>query len=99
YRIVVPVDGSFTSKNAIKYAARLCSQLSTPYQLEIIYAVGLNPPGNSLLSGLDRMNNVEILEDAKVIIADINDYIHELENIVVSYTDPILYTNDQYDCF
>lgn len=47
FRIVIAVDDSPISKKAIDYTIKLCKKLSTPYKLDIIYAIGLNPPGTT----------------------------------------------------
>jgi nucleotide-binding universal stress UspA family protein len=45
YRIVVAADDSPISKKAIDHAIKLCSKLTVPYKLDIVYAMGLNPAG------------------------------------------------------
>lgn len=87
YKIVVAADGSAVSMKAIRYAINLSIKLNIPYKLDILYAVGLNPSGTTsfgLLSGLDRMNNVDIQEDAKENISKLNSYLSE-------YTEKVKY--------
>ncbi|KAK4512665.1 uncharacterized protein ATC70_003369 [Mucor velutinosus] len=82
YRIVVAADDSPISKKAIDYAAKLCSNLSVPYKLDVVYAVGLNPAGITafgFMSGLDRMNNVDIQQDAKESVANLNTYLAQFD--------------------
>lgn len=44
YRIVIAADGSNVSKKTIKFAIDLCSKLSCPYQIDVLYCIGINPP-------------------------------------------------------
>ncbi|KAI9486169.1 MAG: hypothetical protein EXX96DRAFT_547901 [Benjaminiella poitrasii] len=77
FRIVVAADGSDMSREAIKYAIKLCAKLKIPYALDVMYAVGLNPSTTpfGLLNKLDRMNNVDIQEDAKDTIEQLNEFL------------------------
>lgn len=82
YRIVVAADDSPISKKAIDYAVKLCSNLSVPYKLDVVYAIGLNPAGITafgFMSGLDRMNNVDIQQDAKESVANLNAYLAQFD--------------------
>ncbi|KAI7905394.1 uncharacterized protein BX663DRAFT_499567 [Cokeromyces recurvatus] len=81
FRIVVAVDNSLVSKEAIQYAINLCTKLKTSYTLDILYAVGLNPSTTpfGLLNKLDRMNNVDLQEDAKETIKELNEYLAKFD--------------------
>ncbi|KAI8886552.1 adenine nucleotide alpha hydrolases-like protein, partial [Backusella circina FSU 941] len=78
YHIVVAVDGSPISKEAIRYALTFCSRLREPYKVEVLHAIPLNPTGTSafgILDGLDRMNNEDIKQDAKETIKELESYL------------------------
>ncbi|CAO3638226.1 unnamed protein product [Mucor fragilis] len=83
YRIVVAADDSPISKKAIDYAVKLCSSLSVSYKLDVVYAIGLNPAAGitafGFMSGLDRMNNVDIQQDSKEAIANLNTYLAQFD--------------------
>ncbi|CEP15158.1 hypothetical protein [Parasitella parasitica] len=98
YRIVVAADDSPISKKAIDYAIRLCSKLSIPYRLEVVYAVGLNPAGTTafgFMSGLDRMNNVEIEQDAKESVSNLNTYLAHFDE---TKSKPVIVKTSTKDC-
>ncbi|CAO3658815.1 unnamed protein product [Rhizopus stolonifer] len=84
YRVVVAADSSRASKKAIKFAVGLCSKLTIDYQVEILYCIGINPPKGTgtlhLLSGLDRINNIEIKEEAKRDVAELECFLSPLNN-------------------
>ncbi|KAG1133710.1 hypothetical protein G6F42_001172 [Rhizopus arrhizus] len=84
YRIVIAADGSNVSKKTIKFAIDLCSKLSCPYQIDVLYCIGINPPKGTtalhLLSGLDRINNIEIKEEAKQDVAELNQFLAQFNN-------------------
>lgn len=88
YRIVIAADGSNVSKKAIKFAIDLCSKLSCPYQIDVLYCIGINPPKGTtalhLLSGLDHINNIEIKEEAKQDVAELNQFLAQFNNTVNS---------------
>ncbi|KAI8975776.1 hypothetical protein BDF20DRAFT_880652 [Mycotypha africana] len=78
YHIIIAADDSPISLKAINYAIDFCAKLSVPYQLNILYAIGLNPPGLStfpFIGRLDRMNNLDIEEDAKKAINKLEEYL------------------------
>jgi nucleotide-binding universal stress UspA family protein len=52
YRVVVAADDSAVSKKAIEYAINLCGKLKIPYQLDVLYATGLNPTTGTTALGL-----------------------------------------------
>ncbi|CAJ0828174.1 11106_t:CDS:10 [Entrophospora sp. SA101] len=76
YNILVAAEASTISFNAINYAFDLCSQLSKPYSLKIIYIIALNPETHvPFLCNLDKANNIDILSDAKETINKLKDYL------------------------
>ncbi|ORE09906.1 hypothetical protein BCV72DRAFT_200657 [Rhizopus microsporus var. microsporus] len=79
FRIVVAVDGSSGSKKAIEYAADLYSRCACSCKIEILYCIGINPPKGTtalhLLSGLDRINNIEIKQEAMEEVAELKKFI------------------------
>ncbi|RCI02636.1 hypothetical protein CU098_006949 [Rhizopus stolonifer] len=84
YRVIVAADSSRASKKAIEFAVGLCSKLTIDYQVEILYCIGINPPKGTgtlhLLSGLDRINNIEIKEEAKRDVAELECFLSPLNN-------------------
>ncbi|ORE14007.1 hypothetical protein BCV71DRAFT_188157 [Rhizopus microsporus] len=88
FRIVVAADGSSGSKKAIEYAADLYSRCACSCKIEVLYCVGINPPKGTtalhLLSGLDRINNIEIKQEAMEEVAELKKFITQF-NIKASF--------------
>ncbi|KAG2220184.1 hypothetical protein INT45_005357, partial [Circinella minor] len=74
FRIVVAADDTLASHNAVAFAIDLSKRIQNSV-LQVIHAVGLNPPGTSLLyvivfnydskRSLDRTSNIEIQKDGQ----------------------------------
>ncbi|KAI7860836.1 hypothetical protein BDC45DRAFT_6715 [Circinella umbellata] len=64
FRIVVAADDTLASHNALAFAIDLSKKIQNSV-LQVIHAVGLNPPGTSLLGSLDRTSNIEIQKDGQ----------------------------------
>nr|CAG8497799.1 6827_t:CDS:10 [Entrophospora candida] len=80
YNILVAAEASTISFNAINYAFDLCSHLSKPYSLKIIYIIALNPETHvPFLCNLDKANNIDILSDAKETINKLKDYLKNFD--------------------
>ncbi|RIA93291.1 hypothetical protein C1645_762709 [Glomus cerebriforme] len=89
YKILVAVEETSISHNAIEYAFDLCSRLKDPYSLSIIYVIALNPETNvPFLHSLDKANNLDILLDAKEAVGKIREFLEKIDNI---------YPDVQYD--
>jgi len=81
YEILVAVEESPISHNAIEYAFDLCSRLKDSYSLSIIYIIALNPETNvPFLHNLDKANNLDILHDAKEAVGKIGEYLKKFDN-------------------
>ncbi|CAG8538504.1 9794_t:CDS:2 [Dentiscutata heterogama] len=82
YTILLAAEESEVSYKAISYAFDLCSRLNTPYSLEIVYVIALNPETNvPFLHNLDKANNLDILLDAKKPISKVMERLKQCENI------------------
>ncbi|CAG8538315.1 5598_t:CDS:2, partial [Scutellospora calospora] len=46
YKILVAIEETELSCKALKHAFDLCSRLNTPYSLEVVYVIALNPEAN-----------------------------------------------------
>ncbi|CAG8510030.1 16824_t:CDS:2, partial [Racocetra fulgida] len=85
YKILIAAEESEVSCKAIKYAFDLCSRLNTPYSLEIVYIIALNPETNvPFLHNLDKANNLDILLDANKPISMVMERLKQYQSIYVS---------------
>ncbi|CAG8630639.1 10539_t:CDS:2 [Funneliformis mosseae] len=76
YKILLAIEETSISHNAIEYAFDLCSRLKDPYILSIIYVIALNPETSvPFLHNLDKANNLDILLDAKETVGKLRDYL------------------------
>ncbi|GBC00686.1 hypothetical protein RclHR1_03940012 [Rhizophagus clarus] len=81
YNILVAIEETSISHNAIEYAFDLCSRLKDSYSLTIIYVIALNPETNvPFLHNLDKANNLDILLDAEEAVGKIREYLKKFDN-------------------
>ncbi|CAG8667905.1 12587_t:CDS:2 [Cetraspora pellucida] len=84
YKILIAAEESEVSCKAIRHAFDLCSRLNTPYSLEIVYVIALNPETNvPFLHNLDKANNLDILLDAKKPISMVMERLEQYKSIYV----------------
>ncbi|CAG8640552.1 2135_t:CDS:2 [Paraglomus brasilianum] len=89
YKVVVAAEDSPISHHAIDFAFDLCSRLSCPFTLNVVYITALNPSTNiPFLSSLDKANNLDIRLDAKQTIAELQKYLEKFRTLTprVNYT-------------
>ncbi|CAG8665678.1 25718_t:CDS:2 [Dentiscutata erythropus] len=83
YTILLAAEESEVSCKALSYAFDLCSRLNTPYSLEIVYVIALNPETNvPFLHNLDKANNLDILLDAKKPISKVMERLKQCHGVV-----------------
>ncbi|KAI9274745.1 hypothetical protein BDA99DRAFT_498454 [Phascolomyces articulosus] len=82
FRIVVAADDTLASHHAVAFAIDLCSKIAES-ELQVIHAVGLNPPGTSLLGSLDRTSNLEIQKDAQTTARSLRQVLPEGTEVIL----------------
>ncbi|CAG8563875.1 9624_t:CDS:2 [Paraglomus occultum] len=89
YKVVVAAENSPISHNAVNFAFDLCSRLSCPFTLTVVYIIALNPSTNiPFLSNLEKANNLDIQLEAKETVAVLQKYLEKFKTLTprVNYT-------------
>ncbi|KAG2179739.1 hypothetical protein INT44_006587 [Umbelopsis vinacea] len=79
-RMVIAVDNSSSSRKAMSHGMAMADMMKDPPEVKIVYAIGLNPEQSKpiqFLDSLDRRNNMDIREDARGEVEQIQSWLNE----------------------
>ncbi|KAI9283676.1 hypothetical protein BC943DRAFT_280648 [Umbelopsis sp. AD052] len=83
-RMVIAVDNSSSSRKAMSHGMAMADMMKDPPEVKIVYAIGLNPEQFRVhyRDSLDRRNNMDIREDARGEVEQIQSWLSEFSKKV-----------------